>query len=269
MRARNLKPGFFKNECLLSLSPLHRLLFAGLWCIADRNGILEDRPAKIKIEILPVDNCDVDGMLDELSTVHGFIERYEVGGNRYLVIANFSKHQKPHPRELALYPKPEDKQEIATASREKGLVSKAFTSSSFNPSSFNPSSFNPSSLNHKEKEESKECVATSPQKPAKTLVYPPDFELFWQEYPSYIDKRRSFGCWKARQKEGITSDQLTACARNYAAARRGEDQRYTMHPATFLGPGRRWEEFLEAKKKGGNGSPTKLHYSNKKAPEMC
>ena len=53
MRARNLKPGFFKNECLLSLSPLHRLLFAGLWCMADRNGILEDRPAKIKIEVKP------------------------------------------------------------------------------------------------------------------------------------------------------------------------------------------------------------------------
>ncbi len=84
-------------------------------------------------------------------------------------------------------------------------------------------------------------------------TYTPPFELFWQEYPSHIDKRRSYGCWKARLAEGITSDQLTTCAGNYAAARRGEDQRYTMHPATFLGPGRRWEEFLEAKKKGGNG----------------
>ncbi|MCX5971332.1 MAG: hypothetical protein NTV14_07520 [Coprothermobacterota bacterium] len=86
----------------------------------------------------------------------------------------------------------------------------------------------------------------------RTPTLPP-FELFWQEYPSHIDKRRSYGYWKARLVEGITSDQLTACAGNYAAALRGEDQRYTMHPATFLGPGRRWEEFLEAKKLGSNG----------------
>jgi len=226
--------------------------------MADRNGILEDRPAKIKIEILPVDDCDIDEMLDELSTADGFIERYEVAGKRYLLISNFIKHQKPHPRESALYPTPEDKQETATASREKELPSKAFPSSSLNPSSLNPSL-----LNHKE--ESKECVAASPQRPAKTLAYPSDFELFWQEYPSHIDKRRSYGCWKARLKEGITSDQLTACACNYAAARREEDQRYTMHPATFLGPGRRWEEFLEAKKKGGHAHVQIPTYSKKTA----
>ncbi|MBE3088354.1 MAG: hypothetical protein IMZ71_04500 [Chloroflexi bacterium] len=118
-------------------------------------------------------------------------------------------------------------------------------------------------MNHKE--ESKECVATSPQKPAKTLVYPPPFELFWQEYPSPIDKRRSYGCWKARLAEGITSDQLTTCARNYAAARRGEDQRYTMHPGTFLGPGRRWEEFTQPKKPGSNGNGEIPTYSKKTA----
>jgi hypothetical protein len=38
-----------------------------------------------------------------------------------------------------------------------------------------------------------------------------------------------------------------------------------MHPATFLGPGRRWEEFLEAKKKGGNGHGEIPTYSKKTA----
>ena len=49
-RARNIKPGFFLNEELGVLPPLVRILFAGLWCIADRDGRLEDRPKRIKME---------------------------------------------------------------------------------------------------------------------------------------------------------------------------------------------------------------------------
>ncbi|MCX5971315.1 MAG: hypothetical protein NTV14_07435 [Coprothermobacterota bacterium] len=82
------------------------------------------------------------------------------------------------------------------------------------------------------------------RKSENARTYVPSFELFWQEYPSHIDKRHAFGCWKARLKEGIAGDLLAACTGHYAAARRGEDERYTMHPSTFLGPGRRWEEFL-------------------------
>ncbi|MEI6310547.1 MAG: hypothetical protein WCP58_12990, partial [bacterium] len=92
---------------------------------------------------------------------------------------------------------------------------------------------------------SENLTARARKKSENAHTCTPDFELFWQEYPSHIDKRRSYGCWKARLAEGTASEQLTACAGNYAAARRGEDQRYTMHPATFLGPGRRWEEFKD------------------------
>ena len=59
-RSRNIKPGFFLNDDLAECEPLARLLFAGLWCIADREGRLEDRPKRIKIEVLPYDNCDVN-----------------------------------------------------------------------------------------------------------------------------------------------------------------------------------------------------------------
>ena len=42
-RARNIKPGFFKNELLVGLPYEYRLLFIGLWTIADRDGRFEDR----------------------------------------------------------------------------------------------------------------------------------------------------------------------------------------------------------------------------------
>lgn len=70
-RARNIKPGFFQNELLAEIDPLGRLLFAGLWTIADREGRLEDRAKRIKVALLPYDDCDIDGLLGQLEK-HGF-----------------------------------------------------------------------------------------------------------------------------------------------------------------------------------------------------
>lgn len=97
-RSRNLKPGFFTNEELAEIDPLGRLLFQGLWCIADREGRLGDRPKKIKAEVLPYDECDVEALLLSLER-RGFIVRYEVAGNRYIQVVNFGKHQNPHIKE--------------------------------------------------------------------------------------------------------------------------------------------------------------------------
>lgn len=98
MRARSIKPGFFKNEVLAELDPLCRILFEGLWCLADREGRLKDRPKRIKAEVLPYDDCDVDGFLDALHR-SGFIARYRVGGERYIQIRKFLRHQSPHYKE--------------------------------------------------------------------------------------------------------------------------------------------------------------------------
>lgn len=96
-RCRNIKPGFFSNELLAELPPLTRLLFAGLWCYADREGRLEDRPKRLKAEILPYDDFDVNDALDTLAAGDDpFIYRYEVGGSRYIQVAKFSDNQTPH-----------------------------------------------------------------------------------------------------------------------------------------------------------------------------
>lgn len=97
-RARNIKPGFFANEILAECEPLARLLFAGLWCLADRAGRLEDRPKRIRAELLPYDTCDADALLAQLQK-HGFISRYEVDGAGYIQVLNFDKHQNPHMKE--------------------------------------------------------------------------------------------------------------------------------------------------------------------------
>jgi hypothetical protein len=97
-RARNIKPGFFTNDDLVDLPFEVRILFIGLWTIADKEGRLVDRPKKIKMEIFPADNVDCDNALSLLAG-KGFVRRYQVGGVGYVQIINWAKHQSPHIKE--------------------------------------------------------------------------------------------------------------------------------------------------------------------------
>ncbi len=99
-RSRNIKPGFFVNIELGELEPIARLLFIGLWTIADREGRLKDQPKKIKIQVLPYDDCDIDKLLNQLQD-KGFILRYEAENCPCIQIINFNKHQNPHIKEQA------------------------------------------------------------------------------------------------------------------------------------------------------------------------
>lgn len=111
-RIRAIKIGFFENEDLGALTPWHRLLYEGLWLIADREGRLEDRPARIKAQVFPYDaafpyvtddgtikETSVDAMLTDLARrgAPPFLTRYEVDGRRYVQIdpVAWKKHQRP------------------------------------------------------------------------------------------------------------------------------------------------------------------------------
>ena len=79
-----------------------RLLFPGLWMLADRAGRLENRPAKIKAQVFPYDN-DIDAakmseLLAQLEA-HRFLSTYEVEGKSYIQIRTFEKHQHCHVNE--------------------------------------------------------------------------------------------------------------------------------------------------------------------------
>ena len=112
MRSRTIRPGFFDNFDLGRLSRDARLLFAGLWCIADREGRMLDLPRRIAAEVFPHDSegieADVTLWLAQLASID-VIQRYEVNGGKYIVINNFTKHQKIHKDEaLSRIPPPSE-----------------------------------------------------------------------------------------------------------------------------------------------------------------
>lgn len=102
-RQRTIKPGFFKNDLLAEMPPSTRLLFIGLWTLADREGRLEDRPKRIKGELFPYDDLDAADIDTALGHLHaaGFILRYTDAELPYIQVVNFLKHQNPHVKEQA------------------------------------------------------------------------------------------------------------------------------------------------------------------------
>lgn len=136
MRARNVKPGFFENEQLAELPYEARLLFIGLWCLADREGRLEDRPKRIKMKLFPADLLDVEPLLLGLAAC-GLIVRYEADAIRCIFIPTFLEHQRPHvheaPSTLPMFhvePKAPTK---VGASTDQGACDSALNPDSLNP----------------------------------------------------------------------------------------------------------------------------------------
>lgn len=128
MRARNLKPSIFKNELLATSDPLYTVIFEGLWCLADREGRLEDRPRKIHFEVNAGRAFEGTETALKWLTENGFLLRYEVNRDRFIQIVNFGKHQYPHVKEpQSTIPAP-DKTGVGTV-----------------PARLNPSSLNPES----------------------------------------------------------------------------------------------------------------------------
>ncbi|ENW00178.1 hypothetical protein F938_00822 [Acinetobacter bereziniae LMG 1003 = CIP 70.12] len=97
-RARNIKPSFFTNDELSELDPLARLLFIGMWTVADHKGCFEYKPKRLKVQLLPYDECNIEELTINLEK-SGFIAIYSVQGQQYIKVINFEKHQNPHKNE--------------------------------------------------------------------------------------------------------------------------------------------------------------------------
>lgn len=235
-RARNIKPSFFSNELLGECQPLARLLFAGLWCWADRSGRLEERPARLKAEILPYDNCDVGRLLAELANRH-FIVRYEVAGCKYIQITKFNLHQNPHVKERAsTIPAPG----LHHTSPADSLI--RIPSSGF----LIPESGIPIlRANDVGTANEVETEGEPPAKPTADPVYPTEFSDFWEAYPNRGGRKRgkqkAFSLWKAVP---VTARRdLVQAARSYASSSEAE-RGFSRDPERFLKDGW-WREWLE------------------------
>lgn len=215
-RTRSLKPGFFKNEQLAKLPFQWRLLYEGLWTQADRAGRLEDRPVRLKAELFPYDDLEIEEGLARLADAH-FITRYEVNGLRYIAIPTFGKHQSPHVNE---------------AESEFPSVPRHRSSTRVAPESHHAST-------------SGTGTSTGTSTSTSTALRA-RFDRFWQAYPKHVGEDAAWIVWKQRRpNEELTQEILAAVARQRQSAEwQRDDGQFIPNPKTWLHQGR-WKDKTE------------------------
>jgi hypothetical protein len=97
VRIRTIKPDFWTDAKIATLSYLARLLFIGLWNVADDEGRFKSDPRILKGCLFPTDDETtvekITGALRELSG-SGRVVLAEIDGEQYGCCPNFRKHQK-------------------------------------------------------------------------------------------------------------------------------------------------------------------------------
>lgn len=233
MRARNIKPGFFDNEKLAELPALTRILYIGLWCYADREGRFEWRPKRIKANILPYDDCDIEEMLMSLH-VMSFIDIYTTGNDRFGRIPKFREHQNPHPHEAKsrLPEPPENAEENQCDEMSLHVIKCHEMSPKCNADSLIPDIKN-TPLPPKGGESEKPKRKRREKEPEP---YSLEFEQAWIVYPRKDRKRPAFDAWKKAIKRGMPVADMPAHieSRMFEPDWRRESGRFIPHMATWL-----------------------------------
>ena len=230
-----IKPAFFDNEDLADCDPFARLLFIGLWCLADREGKLLDKPKRIKKAILGYDSIDIDYLLGQLLD-KGLIIRYTTEqGENCLLVSNFLKYQNPFPNEKASeLPYPSDYGQKCYTNVEQdndiGCVSAVIETAYLTSNKL-------------------EVTSNKLQVIDNTEL---NFEKFWKAYPrkeSKIDARKAF--MKLKPDDELLDKILSAIeARKQTKAWQGE-KRFIVLPAGWL-RGERWEDEIDEEEQSTN-----------------
>lgn len=95
-RIRTIKPTFFRSRAVRRLSSNDvRIVWVGLWPLADDHGRLLDEPDQLAGDLwaLELTAEQIDAALTELHDA-GRVHRYEVDGERFIQVTNWHDHQK-------------------------------------------------------------------------------------------------------------------------------------------------------------------------------
>ena len=239
-RSRNIKPGFFKNEELVELPFEDRLLFAGLWTLADCRGVLEDRPKRIKMEIFPADNVDVGECLARLSE-RGLVVRYDADGTAAIFLPGFARNQNPHQNEKPsgiLLP-----DECAQVTDSIGAQDEYGAGTRVAPEqhqSNRADSLFTDSLS------TDPLTPDTPEPQASPAgEYTPAFNQFWGAYPNRKGKAQAFKAWRKLSlpdRDAALRDVPERLRRDREWIKDGGQ--YIPHASTYLNQ-RRWDDDIQ------------------------
>lgn len=98
-RMRTIKPDYWTDSVIVTMTPLARLLLIGSWnfALCDR-GHLPDDAMGLKLKVLPLDQVDPTELLEELIDKGRVSRSTDPTGRTWLTIHRFGDHQRADPR---------------------------------------------------------------------------------------------------------------------------------------------------------------------------
>ena len=94
-RSRMIRPEFFDDEKLATISRDARLLFPGLWIYADDYGVVKGNPKWLMVKIFPYDDIKLNTFqtwLKELESISAILP-FKANGESYYYIRTFQHYQ--------------------------------------------------------------------------------------------------------------------------------------------------------------------------------
>jgi hypothetical protein len=204
-RIRTIKPEFWIDEKIVELTLAARLLFIAVWNFADDQGYLDDKPRRIKMQVFPGDDIDVEAVLDELVGT-GLLDRYDSPIGPVLHVRNWSRHQRidrpasPRFDASSLSPRrgfdeSSTSVPVGLATEGKGREGSENTCSPAAPAS----------------------VSDAPRSSRAKFVDSEEFIAFWAVYPRKVGKPSARKAFAAAIKGGADPAVITAAAASYSA----------------------------------------------------
>lgn len=230
-RIRTIKPEFWRDEALSSISAEAALLAIGLLNHCDDEGYFQANPRLIEADVFPLRETfsSTTVLIQELSDI-GYIELFcGLDGKQYGLIINFSKHQvinkKTNSKIKGLHKLPDDYRSDAV-----GL---------------------PSGKERKGREQGSTSIDLVPSKKSRAsaadaIDLPFGFSEFWQSYPNKKGKGHAIKAWsKLHPDADLLQKMLVALkAQKISDDWTRDGGKYIPHPASWLN-GMRWEDELD------------------------
>jgi hypothetical protein len=223
-RIRTIKPDFWTDGNMVKLSPFARLLYIGMWnfTMCD-HGHLADDAMKLKLQVLPMDNVDIEALLDEIMA-SGRVVRMEADGRSYLLVKRFEDHQKIDPRWKTRCPACAQVDSLIPAETQVSLGELTVTPE------LSPT------LPLGREGMGRESKKTPSSKPAAST----DFDTFWAEYPRKVGKIAGKKAFDKAIKL-TTLEQLLQGVELLKRETAGKELEFIPHPASWLTAGR-WDD---------------------------
>jgi hypothetical protein len=230
---RYIKPEFWTDGKIVTLSFPARLLYIGMWNFAmcDK-GHVEDDALRLKMQIFPADDVDIPALVDELIRSGRVVRLEAPSGATYLHVVRLPDHQKVDPRWTTRCPACKNADDLTEALPNSPKLPDT-------PPNSPQEGRGGEGIGEEGITTLSDRSATRTRKPRSSTQAPESFAEFWAAYPRKEARGRAVPAYVKALKK-TTPERIAEGARRYRDDPNREAP-FTALPASWLND-ERWDD---------------------------